>query len=1083
MNNSKQGKNKLLKRILCLLAIGILCSLTNSYAADLKKIYSDAQSGLQQARVTVKGKVIDKNGEPLIGVSVKEHGSINGTLTDTDGNYSINVDENASLVFTYVGYKDQLIHVENKKIIDVTLEENVQMMSEVVVTALGIKKEKKALGYSVQDIGSEELMKNKTANILNSLSGKIAGVNITQTSGGAGAGANIILRGGTSLERDNQPLFVVDGIIYDNSTSINGNSAFDGAQSTNSTYSNRVMDINPDDIENMSILKGPAAAALYGSRAASGVVVITTKKGSAGAVQINVNSKFVTSWANRLPEQQSLYKRGSYQQNGTLEEGNATTTMGSWGAPFAPDEMVYNNLDNFFQSSNSWDNSVSLSGGSKTNTFYFSASNYNQTGIIPTTEYEKTTFRFNGEQKYGKFSLGANVAYSIANQNSSLTSGGLYGSSGEGALQAATIWPRNLDMSHWLNEDGTKYRLFEWESVQNDYDNPYWILNKMPRTDKTNRLTANVRLDFDVTDWWKINYVVGVDRYDQETTRFSAPGSGISLIYQKGLLSENERKYEYLTSNLMTNFHKELGDFDLNLLLGTTSESSETKYNGRKAWNFIVPGFYTVTNVANTDLAIAQSKTEKRLVGVYGEFRASYKNMLYATVTGRNDWTSTLPINNRSYFYPSVSGSFVFTELLPKNNILSFGKVRASWARVGKDASPYVTNTYVNSPEFTLYDNGSGLGIRDSWTRGNPYLKPEITESDEYGFDLKFLNNRLGIEYTYYQNKSINQLLQPRMSQTTGYILLMTNAGVIVNKGMELTITGQPIKTKDFTWDVTVNASGNRGKVEDLLPGLDILYVTDAQVGNAKAASFNGGNFMAISGSQWRRSPNGDIVVDPNTGMPLSDGLTTYNIGNREPKVFGGINNSLQYKNWNLSFLFEYRIGGHVYNGTDYYLTTNGMSARTADREKLTIVGVVETGKDADGNMTYSDPKTFSYEANQMYDIKDQKQSGRYIINNYWQGAYLNESTNFMTKTNWLRLRSVSLSYNVSPKLLKKQNLIKGAIVTVTGNNLLLWTNYKGMDPETSAAGSGAVGSSSVGIDYCGIPALSGVSFGLKVTF
>lgn len=1088
MNNSKKDKDMLLKKILCLLVIGFIFSLSNSNASSLKPhteyLFEHNQD---QARITVKGIVVDKKGEPLIGVSIKEKDSVNGTLTDPNGGYSITVEENAILIFTYIGYKEQSILVENKKIIDVVLEEDVQMMSEVVVTALGIKKEKKALGYSVEDIGAEELMKNKTANILNSLSGKIAGVNITQTSGGAGAGANIILRGGTSLERDNQPLFVVDGIIYDNSTNINGNSAFDGAQSTNSTYSNRVMDINPEDIENMSVLKGPAASALYGSRASSGVIVITTKKGSEGAIQINVNSKFSTNWANRLPEQQSVYKRGEYAENGDLLEGDATNTMGSWGAPFASDEAVYDNLGNFFQASNTWDNSISLSGGSKNSTFYFSASNFNQTGVIPTTKYDKTTFRFNGEQKFGKLKLGANVAYSIANQNSTLTSGGLYDTSGEGALQAAMIWPRDLDMKHWLNEDGTKYRLFDWQLVQNDYDNPYWILNKMPRKDKTNRFTANVKLDLDVTDWWNISYVAGIDRYDQETSRFSAPGSGISLIYQKGLLTENERKFEYLTSNLMTNFHKQISDFDLNLLLGTTAESTEVKYNGRKAWNFIIPDFYTVTNVANTDLAIAQSRSQKRLVGVYGEFRASYKNMLYATVTGRNDWTSTLPINNRSYFYPSVSGSFIFTEVLPESKILSFGKIRASWARVGKDASAYVTNTYVNSPEFTLYDGGNGLGIRDEWARGNPYLIPEITESQEYGFDLKFFNNRLGIEYTYYNNKSIDQLVSPRLSQTTGYIFAMTNVGVIVNNGMELTITGQPIKTKDFTWDITVNASGNRGKVKDLLPGLDILYVTDVQVGTAKAASFNKGNFMAISGSKWRRSPDGNIVLDPSTGMPLSDGLSTYEIGNREPKVFGGINNSLQYKNWNFSFLFEYRIGGHVYNGTDYYMTTNGMSTRTANRENLSITGVVETGKDADGNIIYSDPKTFTYDANQMYDIKvggeTHKQSGRYIINNYWQGSYMTESANLMTETNWLRLRSVSLSYTLPQSTINKLKVIKGLTATVTGNNLLLWTNYKGMDPETSAAGSGAVGSSSVGIDYCGVPALSGISFGLKITF
>ncbi|GAB6123907.1 SusC/RagA family TonB-linked outer membrane protein [Dysgonomonas termitidis] len=1085
---SKQARKSFIKKLLCVFFSVLVLSNTGSINVQANTGKSGNPADLQQTVKTITGTVIDRNGEPLVGVSVTIQGTVTGTMTDISGKYAITVrDNNQVLNFSYIGFKSISVEAKNN-VINITMEEDAQMMDEVVVTAMGIKKEKKALGYSVQDLNSKELMKNKTANPINSLAGKIAGVNVTQASGGAGAGANIILRGGTSLERDNQPLFVVDGIIYDNSTSINGNSAFDGAQSTNSTYSNRVMDINPEDIENISVLKGPAAAALYGSRAAAGVVLITTKKGSEGSVSVSLNSRFQTNWANRLPEQQSLYKRGSYQQDGSLMEGDATTTMSSWGAKFGANETIYNNIEDFFQPANTWDNSVSISGGSKTGSFYFSASNFDQTGIIPNSSYDKSTFRFNGEQKYGILKVGANVAFSIADQLSSLTSGGLYGSNGEGAVQAAYIWPRNLDMNYWLNEDGTKHRLFDWDLVQNDYDNPYWILNKMPRKDKTKRFTGSVNVGLDITDWWSVNATLGIDRYTTNASRFSAPGSGISLIYQKGLLSENDRTYEYSTTNVMTNFHKQFSDFDLNLLLGTTSEATSVIYNGRKAWNFIIPEFYVVTNVANTDLAIAQSKSKKRLVGAYGEFRASYKNFAYLTFTGRNDWTSTLPINSRSYFYPSVSGSILFTELLPKSDILSFGKVRASWARVGKDADPYVTNTYVNAPEFTNYNNGDGLGIRDEWTQGNPFLIPEITESQEYGFDLKLFNNRLGIEYTYYQNKSKNQLMQPRASQTTGYILKTTNAGVINNKGMELAINVVPVKTKNFTWDLTINASGNRGTVDELLPGMEILYVTDAQVGNAKAASFNKGNFMGISGSEWLRSPEGYLVLNPESGMPTSDGLATHEIGNREPKVFGGINNSLQYKNWNLSFLLDYRIGGDVYNGTNHYMTNNGTSALSANRDKLSITGVVQTGEDIGPNgekiPVYSEPKTFEYEAGKMYKVGNLDLSGEYIINNYyWQNAYNLESANYMTNVNWLRLRNVSLSYTFSQSTLKKLKGIKGLTVTASGTNLLLWTNYKGMDPETSAAGSGAVGSSSVGIDYCGIPALAGFSFGLNITF
>lgn len=1049
----------------------------------------DSESAEKAVQITVEGQVVDQNGEPLIGVNVLVKGTAKGTSTDFDGRFELDdVDPDAVLVLSYVGYETLEVLVDGRSSLTITMTSDSQMLDEVVVTALGIKKERKALGYAVQDIGSEELMKNKNTNLVNSLSGKIAGVNITQTSGGAGAGASIILRGGTSLERDNQPLFVVDGIIYDNSTSINGNSAFDGAQSTNSVYSNRVMDINPEDIENVSVLKGPAAAALYGSRAAAGVVVITTKRGQEGAATVNFHSRYIANWANRLPEMQSMYKRGAYQQDGILLEGDATTTMGSWGAKFSEGETMYDNIGDFFQNSGTWDNTVSVSGGTATGNFYFSASDYRQDGIIPNSSYDKTTFRLNGEQRYGILKLGANIAYSMSDQLSSLTSGGLYNSGGSGAVQGAYIWPRDLDMNHWLNEDGSKHRLFESELVQNDFDNPYWILNKMPHTNNTKRMTGSFDVNLEITDWWNLTYTLGLDRYTTITDRFAEPGSGIALMYQKGFLSENERTFEYLSSNIMSSFEKKISDFELNLLLGSTAEATQVDYNGRMAWNFIIPGFYSVTNVANTDLQIGQSMMRKRLVGAYGEFRASYRDFAYLTVSGRNDWTSTLPLDNRSYFYPSVSGSFVFTELMPKSDFLTFGKLRASWARVGKDADAYVTNTYVVSPaEYTLYNSGQGVGVRNDWLRGNRELIPEITESRELGLDLRLFNSNLGLELTYYENKSINQLMQPRTSQATGYILMWTNAGTINNKGLEFSAKFSPVENRDFRWDVTLNASGNRGKVDDLLPGLEILYVTDVQVGNAKAASFNQGNFMAISGSKWLRSPEGHLVLNPESGMPTSDGLVTHEIGNREPKLFGGLNNEFQYKNWNLSFLLDYRIGGDIYNGTDYYMTNNGMSARSQDREKLSITGVVKTGEtqgpDGETIPTYSDVQTFEYEAGKMYEIGSQTVSGEHIINNYyWQNAYNLESRNYMVNTNWLRLRNVSLSYTLPAEVLTRLRGIKGVTATFSGTNLFLWTNYKGMDPETSAAGSGAIGSSSVGIDYNGIPALAGVSFGLNVT-
>ena len=1056
----------------------LLRSVTMAFAVTVLSVGT-----MWAQNISVTGTVTDKSGEPLPGVYVLIQGTTTGVSTEMNGKYTITAPANGTLVFTSMGMKDLVLPINNRAMIDVVMEEDAVQLGDVVVTAMGIRKERKALGYSVQELKSDEILKNKSSNVINSLSGKVAGVNITQSGGSAGAGSTIIIRGGTSLERDNQPLFVVDGIIYDNSTPIGGDSGFDGATRTASTNSNRVMDINPEDIENMSILKGPAAAALYGSRAAAGVVIITTKKGQEGNVQVNFSTKFTSNWINRYPEQQDRYVRGYYNNEGRFDDYSTQ----SWGHAIESGQKLYNNIEDFFQNGSVWDNSLSISGGNKNGSFYLSASRYDQTGIVPTTGFDKTTFRFNGEQKFGRLTVGANVAYSISGTDKTLTSAGLYNSGGTGAMVSVYRWARSDDMTHYLNEDGSKYRMFEGrQELADDVENPYWILYKDRLYDKTNRFTGSVNANFKVAEWFDITYRLGYDNYDTYNYSFIAPGSAVKETYQNGKLSDSDYKYEYITSNLMMNFHKTFGDWDLNLLLGQSVEDTKSRTDRRNGYNFITEGVSSFENIATADKVFQSTHSRKRLMGLYGEFRVAYKNIAYLTVTGRNDWSSTLPKENRSYFYPSVSGSFVFTELLPKSDVLSFGKIRASWAKVGKDTDPYVTSTSTWAPREFL----GGIGTGNSWERGNVYLKPERTRSYELGLEMRFFNGRLGLDYTYYDNKSIDQIVVPRLSQATGYILLSTNVGSVRNRGMELALTGTPIAKRNFTWDMTLNLAGNRGRVSDLLTGQDVLYVTDVQVGNAKAASFNTlydengkmtqkGLFMGISGSRWDRDDQGRVIVDATTGMPKSDGVTTYEIGNREPTFTGGFNNSLQYKNWNLSFLFDFRVGGDIYNGTDYFMTVNGMSKRSMDRESITINGVVNTGT---SDAPVYEPKTTTYKAGEMYNINGAVQSGESLIRSYYNSYLANETAAYITKTNWLRLRSLSLSYDFK-NLIKGQNILKGLTVTASGTNLWLWTNYKGMDPETSAAGSGVVGSSSTGIDYCGVPATAGFSLGINLTF
>ncbi|MNG69942.1 TonB-dependent Receptor Plug Domain protein [compost metagenome] len=1030
---------------------------------------------------TVTGKVTNaSDGGSMANVTVSIKGKPINTQTNPDGSFTIKAEPGDILIFRAVGSKERQQLVGSDATINIALSGSEEALEEVVVTAMGIKKEKRALGYAVQDIKSDELMKNKTANVVNSLAGKIAGVNVTQASGSAGAGAQIILRGGTSLERDNQPLFVVDGVIYDNSTVIGGNSAFDGAQATSTSNSNRVMDINPEDIDNVSVLKGPAAAALYGSRAAAGAIIITTKKGQEGRTEIGFSSRFSNNWVNRLPEQQGKYKRGYYNSAGVLDD----YTTQSWGEKFGNNDVVYNNVKDFFQHSTVFDNTVNLSGGSKNGSFYLSGSRFDQKGIVPNTSFDKTTFRFNGDQKFGKLTVGANVGYSLANTDKTLTSAGLWGSGGTGAMESLYSWSRSDNMKKYLNDDGTKYRMFEGrQQLEDDIENPYWTINRNILGDNTERITGSINAMMPIFDWWSLTYRVGMDSYLTKNSTIIGENGAIKKPWQKGMMSESDFKYNYWSSNIMSNFNKKVGDFDLGALVGFFSEQTKTTTNRRMGYHFEVDNFYSFENIAAANKQFAVNNTKKRLFGLYGELRASYKNMLFLNVTGRNDWTSTLPVDNRSYFYPSIGGSFVFTELMKDSrpDWLDFGKLRASWARVGKDANPYVTNTYLWKPVEYL---GGIVGAGNNWQKGNPFLKPETTGSFEVGAELRFFKGRLGVDYAYYTNNSYNQILSPRLGQSTGYIFISVNGGDIYNKGMELSLTGKPIVKNDFVWESTLNMSKNKGTVDNLLAGVNILYVTDVQVGNAKAASFNGGNFMGISGSQWTRTADGKVVLDANTGMPTSDNQVTYNIGNREPKLTGGFNNSLTYKNFNLSFLFDFRLGGDIYNGTDYAMTVGGMSKRTEDRDQLVLNGAIRSGGTNDAPV-YED-KTFTFLADQMYDIKGVSTSGRKIIQDYWSDFYARESANFMVKTNWLRLRNISMSYNFSDGVLKNagvSKVVKGLTATLTGTNLWLLTNYKGLDPEASAAGSGVTGSSSVGIDYNGVPSTAGVMFGLNFRF
>ncbi len=1041
--------------------------------------YSNATAQTTQISGTVKNRL----GEPIANATVQQKNADNTVMADAEGHFSMTVTRpDALLTVSAVGYKNTEVQVKGN-IVDVVMEPGSgETMSEVVVTAMGIRRERKALGYAVSDLSATELMKNKNTNVVNSLAGKVPGVNITQFSGSAGAGASITIRGGNSTSdgRQNQPLFVIDGIIYDNSTSVVGNSGTDGSTRSNTTYSNRIMDINPEDIETLSVLKGAAAAALYGSRAADGVVIITTKKGAEGSVVVNMNSKVSTSWVNKLPQAQSTFGPGVYANNGVLN----SNTYSSWGPKIPSDSAIFDNIGGFFQKGLIYDNNINVAGGTKNSSFYLSASNFNQTGIVPNTGYDKTTFRFNGTQKYGRLSLDANVAYSIANTDRTLTTAGLYNGGGNGTMGAVYGWPQTFDMKRYMNPDGTQYRKFAGIfDLQNDIDNPYWIINMDELTSKTNRFTGGASANYRIANWWDVTARLGYDQYTTNDYTYIAPGSAVSAIFQNGRLSKNQVSYTFLSTNLMSNFHKSFGDFETHLMLGTTAENTEWLTQNHWGYNFATAGTISFNNIRPENKFFTDGTTRKRLVGAYGEFGASYKNIAFITVTGRNDWSSTLPIENRSYFYPSVSGSFVFTELMPKSDILSFGKVRASWAQVGKDANAYATLTYVNSP-ITI---GSFTGVGNQYTSGNPFMVPEIQSAWEIGGEFRFLNGRLGLDYTYYHSETKNQIASPRLSNASGYILTSINSGSVINKGMEIALTGKPVVGENFSWETMINFSYNKGRLGKFLPGVSYFYPTDAQFGTIRAASApNGGYFLGLvtatpaSGSSFLRETdstgkeisNGRYQVDPTTGL-YKFSANAVIVGNREPDFLVGFNNTLRYQKLTLSFLLDIRKGGDVYNGTEYAMIVNGLSPQTLlnDRQSVTVEGI---------NSQTKAPFSKTYYADSSYTISGVNYSGKSMIQRYWQNQAVN-TMNFITSVNWLKLRSLSLTYDFSD-LLTSKKIIKGISATAVGTNLFTWTNYKGMDPEVSAAG-GTGGSGSTGIDYLGVPAVAGFTFGVNLTF
>ncbi|MGI4864019.1 MAG: SusC/RagA family TonB-linked outer membrane protein [Janthinobacterium lividum] len=1015
---------------------------------------------------------------PLPGVNVVIKGTSNGTSTDGSGRYTLaNVPAGATLVFSFVGYESVERRADGGAL-DITLTASNRDLDEVVVLGYGIKQERRDLVTAVQEVTSKDIIDSRQPNIVNALQGKVAGVNITSSGGGAGEGASIVIRGGTSLDGDNQPLFVIDGMIMDNSsfqesTAPGGGSAFNGLLGRSVGAANRAGDINPEDVASMTVLKGPAAAALYGLRAANGAVVITTKKGAAGRTQLNFRSQFSVDEVNRLPKMQDQYAQGS---NGVAD---ATTRM-SFGPRFQPGQPVYDNLGNFFRTGKTYQNFVNMSGGSEKASFFASASNLQQTGVVPESKYDKTTVRLSGTAQISpKLNVSGSAQYLNSGATRPLQGPGLLttaGTSSGGFMLSLLNWPRNDDARNYLNADGSRRRLLPLGSgIDADADNPYWSAINNPQTDRTNRFIGNILLSFSPTKWLTLSHNIGTDWATTRATSVRAVGTS-QASNQNGGIAETVDQNRVTTATTLATFNKSFWQEKLrgSLILGNTIEENRDEAVDYQGLVFRNPSFVGLNNTVTT--SALQRDSKRHLIGNFARLSATLFDQLTVELQGRYDQSSTLPrpdegkVFGKGFLYGSAAAGYEFTKVLglDQSPILNFGKLRASVAEVGRDTGPYrvesplTQNTYI------------GGGLRNDFYGSNPYLKPERTRTYEVGVALQFFKNRLSLDLNYYRSRTIDQLIAPRVSQATGFILQYINGGVVTNEGQEISLSGTPIRSKSgFTWDVLLNFYHNTNNVESLPSPLTVVYQSDTFITNVhEGGAFPGHAISGIAATDFARvndpnSPyNGQVIVNSATGLPTVNANFVY-AGNRAPRFTTQLTNTFTYKGLSLSTLFDFRVGGVVVNGNDYYQTTVGTAPRTAERYKQVVFDGVVATRDAAGNTTYA-PNARPTELTQAY----------------YTNVLGTVGTAFIEDGSWARLRYLTLSYALPAGWLGgTSSFLKGIELSVTGRNLVLLTKYTGADPETAASGAGVRGGGSGGIDYGNIPATRGVDMGLRVNF
>jgi TonB-linked SusC/RagA family outer membrane protein len=1060
-------------------------------------------AALAQER-TITGTVTSQEtDEGLPGVNVIVQGTTQGTVTDLDGNYRLAVPEGSNvLTFSFIGLKDQVIEINGRSVIDVEMAEDAQQLSEVVVTAIGIEQDRRKLGYSVQEIDSEEITRAPQTNLVNSMNGKMAGVNIVSSSGAPGASAAIRIRGNTSITGSNSPLFVVDGVPISNDEVGNGVGGVDN--------SNRAIDINPNDVASMSVLKGPAATALYGIRAANGAIIITTKKGRKGAAPtVTVNTTWEVNEVNRFMDLQEEYAQG---RNG-IYRGPETQELWSWGPRIetlaydgdedylfsdlgrlvpredAPEGALpgraYDNPANFFVRGLTSDNNVSVRGGTEKSSYYLSAGYLNNQGVIPNSEFERITLRTTVSTSITDkltASLSANYINSGGTrpERGSNLRGIMLGlirntptfdiGAGKTGREAAD------DRSVYEFPDGTQ-RSYRWGI----YDNTYWVVNKNFTTDDVNRIFGYASLNYDILPGLSASYKLGLDQYsDRRKAHIGLVPSPAGGLYNPGNVDYDNIFSQDINSDFILSYNKQIENtWTIDALIGHNYFATNYRRVAFDGNGLSVPDFYHISNASpgNAEEVIERKKVN----GVIAQANIGFRDMVYLNLTARNDWSSTLPDGDNSFFYPAVSLGLEFTEILgiSDNNVLPYGKLRISYGQVGNDAPLYATSNYFAQTAVTGDGFTDGLvfpilgqnAFEQDGTLGNSQLLPETTTTFEIGTDLRFFSNRLGLDVTYFYAETKDQILPVTISAASGFLESFQNAGLVTNEGIEAVVNATPVDAGAFRWDVTANFTTYENIVEEILPNLTNVFL--AGFTSVSSNAIEGESFGSLYGEALQRvddpdSPyDGELIIGED-GFPLN-ATESRVLGDPIPDWTMGITNSFSYKGLSLSALVDIRQGGDVWNGTYGIAQYFGVTQHSADYRGEAGDGVVFEGVQRTGEDEFV-PNTQQVDLN-----NDAVGTGANRWVRYGFGTRGEEN---IEDASWVRLREVRLSYSLPNSLL--ENLDVSAVdIALTGRNLLLFTGYKGIDPETNLTGT----SNGLGLDYFNNPNTRGYGVTLNVTF